>query len=1009
VDIGDIINQYQVVEHIGRGGMADVWSARDGKLNRMVAVKTVAHGLSTENDPVGMFKREAQTIAGIEHPHILPVYDFGEHQGSLYIVMRYVSGGSLSGWMDRAPLSIDEAVRVSAAVAQALDHAHAKNVIHLDLKPQNVLLDGHNSPYLADFGLAAALDTSGRAANPGSGTLMYMAPEQLTAETLDRMADVYSFAVMTYHILNGRLPFDGASPLVMKQLQFQSELPEIATLPQGVTEALRKSVSVEPDDRHPTASALIDDIRAALGASISVTTTEPEDEEMAAIPVDLREAATLYKRARTAWDAGQGRFLLGVTHFMVMESTYSAAETHGLELDTQGKQMLLRGALEYDRNIDYWWELVEPDDRRWVCLHTLRSQNAPARVRALVYLGEVPDDAPPRIPRLVAQALQIETDDTAKLTALELLAKRAEMRTVRPTYMLTTENIGRMLNSLARVEIIRTEPLEWTPTVFGPEVDLLLAEMALDFGQPKIAEAAARTVGKIRSESAVKYLADQQRDRRKGALRALAFVRDEAPSLPKSVSGQGRFYAWGANSLRRMGQNPLGLTWRFLFAMFGAALGRGWLMWQAYDLPVTALQPNRMATTVAFGLSFGLVVGLLAVITGELPARLRGFWSGGLQTVFAVVTGLIFGTLVWAVEYYMFLQITDLPVHLLVFSGFCLAFGFVATSLLRLRAGTAVLVTALTTFLPIVATWMMACSSVGGCLDTAPFTVGPFPLIGVLLGLLCGVLLRAQTGLPQWLSKRIPAWNPPVFALVGVGLGIVWTALLPLIFSLARDAGSVDLANIDAIWNGEAARLFTWVSILGLLLLGLLPGLLGAFVLNGFGQIGFGLAAVVGGLVVFGTLNPELLANPLPAPDALFYLPTDFMTGQVTVMQVWTSFLPLAILIALGGHAQLIAREVREWLQARKAHQMAAALGTETNVVLPLNRPRAMLADTATLMEAVDQAREELIKTGAIPSPAMDDNMHTIRVAETDVLQKKYGFDDDMPTTEVKRLQDEDK
>ena len=99
VDIGDVIRDYQVIEHIGRGGMADVWSARDGKLSRMVAIKTIAHGLSSDSDPVDMFKQEAKTIANLEHPHILPIYDFGEHHGSLYIVMRYVSGGRCRvGW-----------------------------------------------------------------------------------------------------------------------------------------------------------------------------------------------------------------------------------------------------------------------------------------------------------------------------------------------------------------------------------------------------------------------------------------------------------------------------------------------------------------------------------------------------------------------------------------------------------------------------------------------------------------------------------------------------------------------------------------------------------------------------------------------------------------------------------------------------------------------------------------------------------------------------------------------
>src|SRR5690606_30865134 len=148
--------------------------------------------------------------------------------------MRYVSGGSLSGWMERGILSLEDALRVMTAMAQALDYAHERGVIHLDLKPQNILLDSNKSPYLADFGLATALDPQGRATNPGSGTLLYMAPEQLTSDSLDKRADIYSFAIMAFHILNGALPYDGITPMVMKQLQFQQDLPEIPSMPQQV-------------------------------------------------------------------------------------------------------------------------------------------------------------------------------------------------------------------------------------------------------------------------------------------------------------------------------------------------------------------------------------------------------------------------------------------------------------------------------------------------------------------------------------------------------------------------------------------------------------------------------------------------------------------------------------------------------------------------------------------------------------------------------------------------------
>src|SRR5215207_1791355 len=153
MEVGVEFGQYRVIEHIGRGGMADVWSARDKRLNRTVAIKTIVRDLSQEMDPIRMFEQEAQVIAALEHPQILPIYEFGDYENQLYIVMRYVTGGSLENIVEEGPLPLDQVVRLGRAIAQALDYAHENQVVHLDLKPSNILLDSHESPYLADFGL----------------------------------------------------------------------------------------------------------------------------------------------------------------------------------------------------------------------------------------------------------------------------------------------------------------------------------------------------------------------------------------------------------------------------------------------------------------------------------------------------------------------------------------------------------------------------------------------------------------------------------------------------------------------------------------------------------------------------------------------------------------------------------------------------------------------------------------------------------------------------------------
>jgi serine/threonine protein kinase len=487
MDVGQEFSHYRVVEHIGRGGMADVWSARDKQLNRTVAVKTVARDLSVEMNPVKMFEREARTIAALEHPHILPIYDFGDYDGQLYIVMRYVSGGSLEDLLEEGPLDLEDVTRLARAVGHALEYAHVNKVIHLDLKPSNILLDSYRSPYLADFGLATMLGPEGRAANPGSGTLLYMAPEQLTSDQLDHRADIYSFCILLFHMITGQLPFDASMPLALKQLQQLAEIPDPRTLrgdiPPTVIDVLRLGTQVDASKRPLSIMDIVQQFEMVLrGSSATVVAAQPAQhvnqadlatapiEELISGPLDdlltrrvdadlitapartgdddivtqiaidvsdldlvsdtpegraLREAEDIYKRARRAWARGQGRFVLGVTDFILISDYYVKAEEYKLELDEAGMQMLLRGALEYDFDVDVWWSKLDDENRRWVALHAIRSENAPARVRALNRLEDLPDADPPQIPKQVAQALQVERNKEAKIAALRVLEKRA--------------------------------------------------------------------------------------------------------------------------------------------------------------------------------------------------------------------------------------------------------------------------------------------------------------------------------------------------------------------------------------------------------------------------------------------------------------------------------------------------------------------------------------------------------------------------------------------------------
>ncbi|MBE2272167.1 MAG: serine/threonine protein kinase, partial [Anaerolinea sp.] len=792
MDVGVEFSHYRVIEHIGRGGMADVWSARDKQLNRTVAVKTVARDLSQDLNPIKLFEREAKTIAGLEHPHILPIYEFGEYSGQLYIVMRYVSGGSLEDLLEEGPLPLDEVMRLARSIAQALDYAHANKVIHLDLKPSNILLDSYRLPYLADFGLATVLDPQGRAANPGSGTLLYMAPEQLTAEVLDHRADIYSFSILIFHMMTGQLPFDATIPLALKQLQLSEHIPDVdyvtPGLPATLNPVLRRGTEVDANKRPQALMEIVQALEAALNPARAATplpTARPRPrpaqnvvdmdtrtdalEEFISGPLDnlvtrtapimdtsalddlitgpvdnliskkqdvtpidgrttridvgadlnldnliskpgvtpdemaRREALDIYTRARRAWAHGQGRFLLGITHFTLINDYYLQAETNKLELDEAGMQMLLRGALEYDHEIDAWWSKLDDENRRWVALHALRSENAPARVRAIQRLEGVADSEPPQIPKLVAQALASETNTEAKLAAIHLLEVRAKSQPNLPEFSAEAQN--RRWTTQLRLAAAN----DWRPTVYSQDIDLLLAQLALDDrdnSSELVEETAARTIGRIRSTAAVAEIAKRQQNGEKGALRALAIIRDEAPSLPNVVSRQARTYAWLANSWRRVSLNPIQLVWRFVLAALGGALAFGGYAYA--QLPGEAIFfAERLGKSFSTGATVGIFVGLVALLAGGIPERLRGFWPWWARLLLNLGLGLVSGALMWVVYLWFFLFFEPDNVPSLIIGGIGAALAFSVPVLFRVRGVVAVVAATVAFYLMMAIPWYL--------------------------------------------------------------------------------------------------------------------------------------------------------------------------------------------------------------------------------------------------------------------------------------------------------------
>jgi ABC-type branched-subunit amino acid transport system substrate-binding protein len=264
---------YRLESVIGHGGMGVVYRALDRRLKRTVALKLMAPELARDERFRARFVRESELAMGLEHPNVVPIHDAGEVEGRLFLAMRYVDGGTLRSLLREEKLPPARAIAIVRQVANALDAAHARGLVHRDVKPSNVLLDESDHVYLADFGLTRRLDERGPRAgdNRSLGTPAYLAPEQVEGGPVDGRADVYSLGCLLFECLTGEPPFPRGSRLAVAWAHLEEEPPAVTArrpeLPRAIDAVIVKAMAKEPADRYATCSALVDAAAVALAVS----------------------------------------------------------------------------------------------------------------------------------------------------------------------------------------------------------------------------------------------------------------------------------------------------------------------------------------------------------------------------------------------------------------------------------------------------------------------------------------------------------------------------------------------------------------------------------------------------------------------------------------------------------------------------------------------------------------------------------------------------------------------
>lgn len=294
--VGEEVGFYRVLEQIGQGGMATVFKASHSVLDRYVALKVMNRAFLEDSDFMTRFKREARVVAGLDHPNIVPIYEFAEHNGLPYLVMKLIEGETLRERLLRGPISRQECCDVMEAVGRGLSYAHDQGILHRDIKPSNIMLGNDGSILLTDFGLARVVEVgeSTLSHEVMMGTPQYISPEQVRSEPdLDERTDIYSFGVILYELLVGIVPFDSESPFSVIRDHLYTDPPLPSAQTSSVSERLERvilqSMAKERDERFSSVNEMITAFQQALEEGESEVEQDQEAAGEVGLPALVKE------------------------------------------------------------------------------------------------------------------------------------------------------------------------------------------------------------------------------------------------------------------------------------------------------------------------------------------------------------------------------------------------------------------------------------------------------------------------------------------------------------------------------------------------------------------------------------------------------------------------------------------------------------------------------------------------------------------------------------------------